>query len=55
MHGDTTHTGPINIGSPVEHTVLELAQLIKKVSGSPVEHPETPVEDGLKRTVTSFR
>ncbi|GLZ31078.1 hypothetical protein Lesp02_32660, partial [Lentzea sp. NBRC 105346] len=48
---DSSHTGPINIGSPVEHTVLELAQLIKKVSGSgsPVEHTTAATDDPRRR------
>ena len=31
------YTGPVNLGNPEEYTVLELARLVKKLTGSPSE------------------
>ena len=45
------HTGPINIGNPVENTMLELAEAVIKVTGSKskiVHHP-LPKDDPKKR------
>jgi dTDP-glucose 4,6-dehydratase len=43
--------GPVNIGSPDELSVLELAQLINELAGgsSPVEHIDRPVDDPTVR------
>jgi UDP-glucuronate decarboxylase len=73
--------GPINLGNPVEVTILELAKLILELTGSPsrlVRHPlpqddpkqrrpdisraeaelgwspETPLAEGLKKTIAYF-
>jgi dTDP-glucose 4,6-dehydratase len=39
--------GPVNIGSPDELSMLELAELIRELTGSssPIEHIERPVDD----------
>jgi nucleoside-diphosphate-sugar epimerase len=38
---------PTNIGNPTEHTVSELAELIKELTGSPapIEHRPLPKDD----------
>lgn len=43
----SNHVGPMNIGNPREFTVLEVAQLIKKLthSPSPITHKPLPVDD----------
>ena len=49
---DSTITTPVNIGSPVEHTINELAQLVLELtgSGSPLVHEPLPIDDpGLRR------
>jgi UDP-glucuronate decarboxylase len=45
------HTGPINIGNPVENTMLELAEAVIKVTGSrsKVIHMPLPKDDPRKR------
>ncbi len=45
------HTGPINIGNPVENSMLELAQAVRKLTGSKSEltyHP-LPLDDPKQR------
>jgi dTDP-glucose 4,6-dehydratase len=48
---DGPHTGPINIGNPGEFTVLELAHLVKEVTGSASEitFEPLPVDDPTQR------
>jgi nucleoside-diphosphate-sugar epimerase len=48
---DGEHTGPINIGNPGEFTMLELADLVKEVTGSSSEivHEPLPVDDPTQR------
>ena len=49
---DSTITTPVNIGSPVEHTINALAQLVLELTGSrsPVVHEPLPIDDpGLRR------
>lgn len=43
----SSHVGPMNIGNPHEFTVLQVAQLIKKLtrSSSPIAHKPLPVDD----------
>ncbi len=43
----SSHVGPMNIGNPQEFTVLQVAQLIKKLtrSSSPIVHKPLPVDD----------
>ena len=51
METDETVTGPINLGNPEEHTVLELAELIKTLTGSrsPIVFRPLPVDDPKQR------
>jgi UDP-glucuronate decarboxylase len=51
MKTDVDVTGPINIGNPVEFTIIELAQLITKLtnSSSPIEHLPLPQDDPTQR------
>jgi nucleoside-diphosphate-sugar epimerase len=48
---DATITGPVNIGNPDEHTVLELAQVVLEVTGSssPIVHMPLPADDPTRR------
>ncbi len=48
---DGDHTGPINIGNPGEFTMLELADLVKEVTGSTSEivFEPLPVDDPTQR------
>lgn len=45
------HTGPINIGNPVENTMLELASAVLKLTGSKSEltHLPLPLDDPKQR------
>jgi protoporphyrinogen oxidase/nucleoside-diphosphate-sugar epimerase len=47
MNAPGGRVGPINLGNPVEHTVSEIAQIIKErtESGSPVVTAELPPDD----------
>ena len=49
MDGDVE--GPLNIGSPVEHTILQLAELVLRLtnSGSRIEHRALPADDPHRR------
>jgi dTDP-glucose 4,6-dehydratase len=48
---DSDFAEPVNIGSPEEHTVLELAELVLEITGShaPVEFDPLPVDDPVRR------
>ena len=48
---DSDETGPINIGNPNEFTMLELADLVKEVTGSSSEivFEPLPVDDPTQR------
>ncbi len=48
---DSTLAGPVNIGNPDEHTVLELAQLVLEVTGSASElaYAPLPTDDPTRR------
>lgn len=48
---DSTETGPINLGNPVERTVQELAELVLDITGSPstIEFHRRPVDDPTRR------
>jgi dTDP-glucose 4,6-dehydratase len=48
---DSDWNGPMNIGNPVEFTVLELASLVLEVTGSPAElvFEPLPVDDPTRR------
>ncbi|MEU6352898.1 NAD-dependent epimerase/dehydratase family protein [Streptomyces sp. NPDC047072] len=46
-----SHPGPVNLGNPTETTVLELAHLVRELSGAtaPVEFIDRPVDDPERR------
>ncbi|GHH93931.1 UDP-glucuronic acid decarboxylase family protein [Streptomyces capillispiralis] len=46
-----SHPGPVNLGNPAETTVLELAHLVRELTGSaaPVEFVDRPVDDPERR------
>jgi dTDP-glucose 4,6-dehydratase len=48
---DTEVAGPVNLGNPVELTVLEIARLVLALTGSTSEvvHRELPVDDPTRR------
>src|SRR6059058_1896803 len=48
---DSDHVGPVNIGNPEEHTVLELAEMVLDVTGSASEivRRPLPVDDPTQR------
>jgi dTDP-glucose 4,6-dehydratase len=48
---DSHLAGPVNIGNPDEHTVLELAQLIVELTGSTssIVHEPLPIDDPTRR------
>jgi dTDP-glucose 4,6-dehydratase len=48
---DSNYVGPVNIGNPEEHTVLELARLVLELTGSASEivHRPLPVDDPTQR------
>jgi UDP-glucuronate decarboxylase len=43
--------GPVNLGNPEEHTILELAETIRALAGSrsPIEFKELPNDDPVRR------
>jgi len=45
------HAGPVNLGNPVEHTVLEMADLIREMTGTnvPITHLPLPEDDPRQR------
>src|SRR6266481_7613443 len=51
MKTDVDVTGPINIGNPVEFTIIELAQMITKLtnSSSQIKHLPLPQDDPTQR------
>lgn len=51
MATDHEVTGPINIGNPVEFTMLELAELVLELTGSAsqIEHRPLPQDDPTRR------
>ncbi|MEO6121369.1 MAG: UDP-glucuronic acid decarboxylase family protein [Acidimicrobiales bacterium] len=48
---DCDYVGPVNIGNPEERTLLELAEMVKEVTGSSSEivHLPLPVDDPTRR------
>jgi len=48
---DSDYVGPVNIGNPNEYTILELAEVVLAVTGSPspVEFRPLPVDDPAQR------
>jgi UDP-glucuronate decarboxylase len=51
MEGPDDYVGPVNLGNPTEHSILELAQLIIKLAGSPsvLEFFPAPDDDPKRR------
>lgn len=51
MDHETDLTGPVNLGNPNEFTILELANLIKELTGStaPLEYHPLPEDDPTQR------
>ena len=47
----STHAGPVNIGNPVEHTILEIAEMIPELIGAPgaTEFLPLPADDPRQR------
>ncbi|MGH9168231.1 MAG: UDP-glucuronic acid decarboxylase family protein [Acidimicrobiia bacterium] len=43
---DSDYVGPVNIGNPDEHTILELADLVLEVTGSTSEIVHRPLPEG---------
>ena len=45
------HVGPVNVGNPEEHTMLELATLVREVTGAdvPIVHKDLPADDPTRR------
>jgi dTDP-glucose 4,6-dehydratase len=43
----SSYTGPVNVGNPVEFSMLELADVVRELTGSrsPMEHRTLPVDD----------
>jgi len=48
---DSDLLGPMNIGNPIEYTILQLAETVLDVTGSPsaIEHRPLPVDDPAQR------
>ena len=51
MHTDDHITGPVNIGNPVEYTILDLAQKIVEITGSDskITFQPLPEDDPIQR------
>jgi len=51
MNSDDSFSGPVNLGNPVEMNMLELADMVKELSGSDskVSFKELPQDDPLQR------
>ncbi len=45
------YAGPVNVGNPAEHTMLELAEVVQQVTrrDSPIEYQSLPVDDPTRR------
>jgi nucleoside-diphosphate-sugar epimerase len=48
---DTPYHGPVNLGNPVELTVLQAAELVMEISGTagPIEYAPLPIDDPKRR------
>ncbi|MFJ4776234.1 UDP-glucuronic acid decarboxylase family protein [Streptomyces sp. NPDC088762] len=48
---DSSTTGPVNLGNPVERTVTELAEMVLKLTGSTseIEYHPLPTDDPVRR------
>ena len=51
MHTPDGFAGPVNLGNPCEHTVLELAEITIRLTGSPskIEYAPLPQDDPTQR------
>jgi len=51
MMNSEDFTGPVNLGNPEEHTILEIANMIKEITGSKskIVFKELPIDDPTKR------
>ncbi len=51
MNSPEDLTGPLNLGNPVEFTMIELAELVRKITGSKskIEHHPLPSDDPAQR------
>jgi UDP-glucuronate decarboxylase len=51
MNASHSFTGPVNVGSPNEVSILELAQLVIELAGSssPLTFEDRPVDDPCQR------
>jgi len=45
------HVGPVNVGNPTEHTMVELAEIVRSVTGNnvPTVFEDLPVDDPTRR------
>ncbi len=51
MEYDGPQPGPVNLGNPQELTILQLVELVRRLTGarSPVVHRRLPVDDPRRR------
>jgi UDP-glucuronate decarboxylase len=51
MQSPSSFCGPVNLGNPDEISMLELARLVRELTGSssPIEHAAAPVDDPVRR------
>lgn len=51
MRSPAEFVGPVNLGNPVEYTILELAEIVKELTGSPspILHRPLPQDDPRQR------
>lgn len=51
LMGRSDHPGPVNLGNPLEHTILEMAHYIRDLTGSssPIVHQALPSDDPTRR------
>ncbi|GAB3699513.1 UDP-glucuronic acid decarboxylase family protein [Corynebacterium nasicanis] len=49
--GNSDHPGPVNLGNPLEHSVLDMAHYIRRLTGSssPIVHEPLPGDDPARR------
>jgi nucleoside-diphosphate-sugar epimerase len=54
---DCDEPGPVNLGNPTEHTIIELAELVLQITGSssPLEHHPLPTDDPTRRSPSIAR
>ncbi|NLE98416.1 MAG: NAD-dependent epimerase/dehydratase family protein, partial [Propionibacterium sp.] len=51
LMGRSDHPGPVNLGNPLEHTILQMAHYIRDLTGSssPIVHQALPSDDPTRR------